>query len=286
VIELLNRFVRRVGWYGVQALRPPRRAELLEAMVEKMVSIVPVDGASIALYTPFPGLLFRADSVLTKERDTIEWIDRFEDGSVFWDIGANVGVYSLYAAVKRHFYTLAFEPAPANFYALTRNVHLNGLEERVNPYCIAFSGTTNLGVINLESEAMGAAANQFGRPGEMSRYSSMRSPISKQSTLGFTVDDFITKFDPPFPNHLKLDVDGLELAILSGACTTLSDGRLRSVLVELSITEQEETESAVKILRQAGFEFLSRGEIQGTGSHKAANHLFRRTPANPVMTSH
>ena len=286
VNELLTRVARKAGQFGLQTLKAPVRAELLEALVEEMVSVVPVDGASIALYTPFPGLRFRADTLLTKERDTIGWIDGFEDDSVFWDVGANVGVYSLYAAVKRHSYALAFEPAPANFYALTRNVHLNGLDERVNPYCIAFSATTNLGVINLESEAMGAASNQFGRPGEMSRYSGLRSPISKQSMLGFTIDDFIAKFRPPFPNHLKLDVDGLELPILSGACATLSDGRLRSVLVELSITEKEETERAVNILHQTGFELLSRGEIQGTSRHKAANHLFQRVPSSLGARNH
>src|SRR5579862_1661385 len=136
---LITRMARKVGRSGLQALNPQGRAEVLELLVEGMVSMVPIGGAEIAFYAPFPGLIFRAQSVLTKETDTIEWIDGFEDGAVFWDIGANVGVYSLYAAVKRQSFALAFEPAPANFYALTRNIHLNRLDHRINPYCIAFS---------------------------------------------------------------------------------------------------------------------------------------------------
>jgi FkbM family methyltransferase len=279
--ELLTRAARRVGRYGLQTLKPPYRAEILEALVEDMISMIPVDGARIALYTPFPGLIFRAESLLTKETDTIAWIDGFKAGSVFWDIGANVGVYSLYAAMKQHAFVVAFEPASANFYALTRNIHLNGLDDRINAYCVAFSSTTGLGVITLDSEAMGAASNQFGKAGEASRYSVQSSLKSMQSMLGFAIDDFIEQFGPPFPNHLKVDVDGLELAILSGASATLLDSRLQSVLVELSVTLKKETHLAVSVLQKAGFEFLSRGEIQGTGRHKAANHLFQRVSALP-----
>jgi len=276
---LLTRSARRLGRYGLQTLKPPNRAEILEALVEDMVSIVPVDGAKIALYTPFPGLIFRAESLLTKELDTIAWINGFKDDAVFWDIGANVGVYSLYAAVTRHSLAIAFEPASANFYVLTRNIHLNALDDRINAYCIAFSSTTSLGVINLASEAMGAASNQFGKAGEVSRYAGPSSPQCTQGILGFTIDDFIEQFGPPFPNHIKMDVDGLELGILSGASTTLSDSRLQSVLVELSLTANEETERAATILQQAGFELVSRGEIQGTGHHKAVNHIFKRIPS-------
>jgi len=273
---LLTRLARRAGRYCLQTLKPSVRAEALQTLVEDMVSTVSIDGAEISLFSPFPGLIFRAESLLTKETDTIEWIDGFKEGSVFWDVGANVGVYSLYAAVSRHCLALAFEPASANFYALTRNIHLNGLDECVHPYCIAFSSGTHLGVMNVESEAMGAASNQFGKAGEASRYSIQGSLGSKQSMLGFTIDDFVEQFGPPFPNHLKLDVDGIELAILSGAKTTLSDLRLRSVLVELSVTQQEETECALKVLHHSGFELISRGEVQGVGKEKAANHIFQR----------
>ena len=41
---------------------------------------------------------FRATTFETKEPETLEWIDTIPKNSVLWDIGANVGLYSLYAA--------------------------------------------------------------------------------------------------------------------------------------------------------------------------------------------
>jgi hypothetical protein len=123
---------RRLALYAFNSLPKSHRAEILEASVENMIEVVPVGETTIALYSPFPGLIFRSATLLTKEVDTIAWIDGFKDNQVFWDIGANVGVYSLYAAIKRQLRVSAFEPSSANYYALTRNCQLNGLTERFN----------------------------------------------------------------------------------------------------------------------------------------------------------
>src|SRR5262249_26099107 len=133
--SVIDRLVGRLGVNSLHLLNPSVRAGILEGLVGEMVTVVPVDGDEIALFAPFPGLIFRAESLLTKEADTIRWIDGFNNNAIFWDIGANVGVYSLYAAVKARATVLAFEPAAPNFYSLTRNVHLNCLDQRVHPYC-------------------------------------------------------------------------------------------------------------------------------------------------------
>ena len=58
-----------------------------------------------------PLLRLRAETFLTKEPETLEWIDRMNDDSVLWDIGANVGIYSIYAAVSKRANVIAFEPS-------------------------------------------------------------------------------------------------------------------------------------------------------------------------------
>jgi len=280
VLDRLGRKVkRRLAFLAFKSLKLPDRAEVMQALTEDMIRYVPVGETTIALYSPFPGLAFRADSLLTKEIDTISWIDSFKDNQVFWDVGANVGVYSLYAAVKRRSRVFAFEPSSANYYVLTRNCQLNDLTDRLAAYCTAFAGRTELGVINLESYSMGAGTNQFGKLGDASPYATPSKLTLAHGMLGFTVDDFVTQFHPEFPNHIKMDVDGRELDILSGAKQTLKDSRLESILVELSLREIEEAERAKKIIREAGFALVARGEVQGIEPNTGANHIFRRVSA-------
>jgi len=267
---------RRLAFRALRSLRLAQRGEVLEGFVESMIMHVPVGEATISLYSPFPGLTFRAESFLTKETDTIKWIDSFKDDQVFWDIGANIGVYSLYAAVTRRSRVSAFEPSSANYYVLTRNCQLNGLTERLNAYCMAFSAATELGVINLASSSMGAGINQFGKLGDVSPYATKSKPELAHGMMGFTIDEFINQFHPDFPNHIKIDVDGRELDILSGAKKTLMDSRLESILVELSVMDIEITEQAKSILAGAGFTLVALGEVQRAEVNSAANHIFRR----------
>jgi FkbM family methyltransferase len=260
------------------------RADVLERLTEETISVTKIPGNQIRFYTPSPLLISRAASVLSKEADTIQWIDGFENGTVLWDIGANVGVYSLYAAIHRSVSVLAFEPSAANFHVLSRNIYLNKLGDRATGYCIAFSGKTQLGVLNMASPSMGAAISQFGRPGEMSQYWEGQNGAATHGMIGFTIDDFIAKFNPPFPNNIKLDVDGLELQILEGARMTLRDPRLQSILVELSVSRDGEHRDALSFLEEVGFRFVSRGATQGTQTESAANHLFQRA-TRPVMSN-
>jgi FkbM family methyltransferase len=267
---------RRLAMAPLQLVTGRLRAEAIEVLSERMVTTIETTKGRIRFFSASPLLAARAQNLLTKEPDMISWIDRFPDGSVFWDVGANVGVFSLYAAATRNLSVLSFEPLAANFHVLAKNIQLNGFSERVTAYCVALAGATELGVLNMESAAMGAALSHFGQPGEMSRYCSRGTDGYVHGMLGFRVDDFIDQFHPPFPNYLKMDVDGLEWAILQGAKSTLRDTRLRAVMAELSLSDQEERDQAVSLLEASGLSFVSHGDIQGTEEGKAANHLFER----------
>ena len=64
---------------------------------------------------------YRASSFLYKEPETIRWIDSFEVEDSFLDIGANIGIYSLYAATKGIKAT-CIEPDALNFALLNMNI--------------------------------------------------------------------------------------------------------------------------------------------------------------------
>jgi FkbM family methyltransferase len=263
----------------VELLTFQARARAVEDLSQSMLATVETNEGPIRFFCPSPLLAMRAKTLLTKEPDTIRWIDSFAVPCVFWDVGANVGVYSLYAASKPAVSVLSFEPLAANFHVLSRNIQLNDFGERVSAYCVALSGITELGVLNIASPAMGSALTQFGQLGEMSPYCAKDLEGSAHGMIGYSMDDFISQFHPPFPNYLKMDVDGLELVILLGAKRTLRDSRLRSLMVELSMSHGDQRQQACALLQDCGFSLMSVGEVQATDAGEGANHLFTRGSA-------
>jgi FkbM family methyltransferase len=268
--------VRELASLPLRMMPEFQRGLALEKMTSLMVSRVDVPAGSLLFTTPTPLLQARAKSIMTKEPDTIRWIDEFKPSDVFWDIGANVGVFGLYAARQRGVLVLAFEPSADNYAVLCRNIEINAFEDQVIPYCVALAGGTELGVLNSPSREMGASLHHFGQRGEASRYWDGGSTTSAQGVIGFSIDDFIGQFRPPFPTRLKIDVDGLEWPILQGARTTLCDRRLKSVMAELPLSNEGERNRAIRWLSDAGLDLLSVGEVQESGRERAANHFFSR----------
>lgn len=79
-----------------------RAKQILAQLSEDIIPVVSqkTDFGEIQFFCPGTLPIYRAQTLLTKEPDTIEWIDTFQKDDVLWDIGANVGVYSLYAATS------------------------------------------------------------------------------------------------------------------------------------------------------------------------------------------
>ena len=201
-------------------------------------------------------LKWRAQTLLTKEPDTIDWIERFEPGEVFWDIGANVGVYSLYAArAGKISHVLAFEPSPWNFAALVRSTHLNGWSNQIAPYCLAISDQTRLDTLHMRHAFFGSAQCSFGE--SVDQWGGDLDVAFEQASIGFSLDQFIAIFEPPFPNRIKIDVDGLDGAIVEGMCETVLDERVRSVLIEIDEARTGELERVKKIMATGGLELTN-----------------------------
>lgn len=219
----------------------------------------------------------RARSLLTKEPHTLAWIESFQDGDTLWDIGANVGVYSLYAAFKGH-RVLAFEPSPANYHLLSRNIEINKKNNQISAYCVAFTDTTNLDVLYMGNTQIGAASNSFGEASDWQ--GKAFAPCFTQAMLGYSIDDFIKQFNPPFPRHIKIDVDGIEGKIIKGATSTLTDKRLKSVLVELDIGRKDYCEQVINIFLASGFRFSNQDGLRNPDTRKGTNvynHIFVRS---------
>jgi len=276
---VLAQLIRNAAALPLRSLAESQQAEIVETITASMVREMLADGVLLRFATSTPLLRRRAESLLSKEPDTINWIERFGSGEVFWDIGANIGTFSIFAAALRDATVVAFEPSADNYAALCRNIELNALGNKVTPYCLALAGNTRLGVLNSESRRVGASLHQFGALGETSRYWQSAESIAVQGMIGFGVDDFIAQFSPPFPAHLKVDVDGSELEILRSAAATLRDPRLRSVMAELSLDDDGDRTGVTALMGAAGFRLVGQGEPQSSAGATAANHFFVRADA-------
>ena len=73
----------------------------IEKCLERSIKVTHKD-VKLNLSIPNRKTRYRAKTFSTKEPETLDWIDSFEKNSVFWDVGANIGLYSLYAAKKNH----------------------------------------------------------------------------------------------------------------------------------------------------------------------------------------
>jgi FkbM family methyltransferase len=232
---------------------------------------------SIFFYCPGEIPLFRAETLLTKEPETIEWIDSFQGDSVFWDIGANIGVYSLYAALKPKVRVLAFEPSAFNYHILNRNIEINKMDSRILSFCVAFNDTTRLDHLYMLDTNVGGALSSFAEPTNWQ--GEHFSAKYKQGMVGFSVDDFIERFSPSFPNHIKIDVDGIEDKIISGAEKAISDERLRSLLVELDVSREEYCRGVFQILENGGMKLVARKHAPNFDKGifgSVYNHIFVR----------
>ena len=253
------------------------RAQLIEHYLNSTMADISIDDVNLRFAASMPTLLWRAKYLPSKEPETIDWIRNFGQNEVLWDIGANVGAYSIYAAAAKQSRVLAFEPSADNYMVLCRNVEANGLQASITPYCVAFAEKTRIAFLNSNSRSLGAALNQFGDRGEKSSYWTNKVGTCVQGMLGYSIDNFIQQFKPPLPTHLKLDVDGLELDILRGAIQTLNDRSLKSVMVELNPDDSHEIEAVISVMtKESGFRLESRGQMQMSADVRAQNHLFVR----------
>ena len=179
--------------------------------------------------------LFRAQNSYQREKVTMYWLrEVIESKDVVYDVGANVGAYSLFAGYKVQEgggRVYAFEPAFFNFNSLSRNVEVNQLVNTVIPYPIALGESGREGKLFLSSTIAGSALHGVDRS------ESEGKEFSAEFFQGIYVvalDEFCIQPGVEFPNHIKIDVDGGESGILYGMQSVMRDNRLKSIMIEIN----------------------------------------------------
>lgn len=231
----------------------------LTRVTDRMVVTVPGVAPRMRVHASTPLTWWRAKTALTKEPETIAWIDSMKPGDFFYDVGANIGVYSIYAALKGlHVYS--FEPESSNYAELNRNIQLNvGNPRRINAFCLAISDRERADYLRLSQIQTGGAHHAFGK--NLDIYGNGFQPVHEQGCFAMSLDHLTSAYQLPIPNYLKIDVDGLEFDIVNGMAGLLDNLFLRSILIELGNTSLDL--KVVAKIEAAGFTLTTRGAPEG-----------------------
>ena len=197
---------------------------------------------NILFFAPNELIKWRVKTIYSKEPETINWIDTFKKNSVFWDIGANIGLYSIYAALKlKDLKIIAFEPSSLNYSILSKNISINKLNKKINIFQIPLSSYKNKFLdFHETSLSEGSALHSFDSK------SNKKKILNSYKIYGTSIDFIIKNKIIDFPDYVKIDVDGIEDKILNSAQSLLKSKKLKSILIETSISKKKKIISLFK----------------------------------------
>ena len=254
----------------------------LKVLIEKD-SYVKKDilGESITFFSPNELIKWRLDTFFTKEPETLSWIDNFEKKNkiIFWDIGANIGLYSIYASLKHSdIQVISFEPSTSNLRTLSRNISINNLDKKITISQLPLSNLSfETKTLNETNFLEGYSQNTFGP--EINFEGKKMNISNKYKILGTSVDYLTNNNILNFPNYIKIDVDGIEHLIMKGSIKTLNNEKLKSILVEINENYSEQYTEILKIMEKSGFRCINKNraeEFYKGRYNKTFNYIFKR----------
>ena len=206
----------------------------------------------LTLYTPNWLCWGRANTFSEKEPETLSWIDEFGGAGAMFDIGANVGSYSLYYAKTKGGNAYAFEPAVFNLPILVKNIAINQLQSKISVIPLPLTQENGIRDFRLTNTDAGDAHSAFGV--DFGWDGSPLATTCEYRMLGCSLDFLLTTgLIKEVPTMIKLDVDGIEHLILKGAEETLRHPTCRTVLVENSKAFIYQRSEIKRALSTAGF---------------------------------
>ena len=191
-----------------------------------------LDGRTLRYCISSPVSEWRVKTLFTKEPGTIDWLHSFNPGEAFVDIGANVGMYSLYAGVIAKARVFSFEPESQNYAELCRSIFFNESARRdMVAWCAAIGeAPVEVSRLLIRDLHTGDSFHDFGEP---SRNYAAAERFA-QGSIGFSLDHLIEMGAVPEPDHIKIDVDGFEPKVIAGARRIIEGRKLRSLLIEVN----------------------------------------------------
>lgn len=154
-------------------------------------------------------------------------VDELRSDDVFWDIGANVGIYTCFGATSiESGEVVSIEPNPKNVERIEENLSKNGLAASTYQYGLMDTpGTLSLNVQD---------------PGTTGSYGHVTDSSAEEGvTVDVSTGDTLVREGVPEPNVVKLDVQGVEFEVLRGIEQTIACDNCRTIYY--NVNDENET---------------------------------------------
>tara|TARA_B100001057_G_C22768808_1_gene918738 strand:+ start:12 stop:854 length:843 start_codon:yes stop_codon:yes gene_type:complete len=185
---------------------------------------------------------WRIKTFNSKEPETLDWISKFSSNSTFWDIGANIGQYSIYAAKKiNNINVISFEPSVFNLEILARNIYINNLDN-ISIMSLPIFDKIENNYFSLSNLDWGGALSNFGT--NKNWEGDVINTEFSYKTFSLNPIKFISTYNLVYPDYLKIDVDGVENIILKSFGQNIK--HIKSVLIEVNdnfVSQKNDIES-------------------------------------------
>lgn len=186
-----------------------------------------LEGHTVTFSVPTHRMVRRNQMRFKSEKKELrDFLSEIEEDDVVYDVGANTGLYTLFAAKAcPDGEVIAFEPYPPNLSLLKQDIARNQLQ--------------NVETVDMAlSDSVGSI--EFSQPTEddMGYGSSAIEVTESEATVNIpttTGDQLVADREIPAPNVIKIDVEGSEPLVLEGLETTLSTLSCRTVYCEVHL---------------------------------------------------
>lgn len=208
------------------------------------------NGKNIIWYTPNGRTLWRAKTVISEEPMIVEWINEsFNDSTIFLDLGANVGSYSIFATTKGCNKVYSCELDLLNCSILYHNIVQNSLTNTIQILPFPASSTSKIVDVFFRDFTAGDALQSIDRVSPFNTLSTSKSHSLK--LLASPLDQVFATYSLALPTHIKIDVDGNELEVINGMKNILANAK--SIYFETSVDVQNDCNRCLDIMHDLGY---------------------------------
>ena len=212
-------------------------------------------GKELTLFSPNFLVDILIKDFYLKEPETLEWIDNFKkrEKIIFWDIGSNIGLYSIYAAVNfKNIEVISFEPSTSNLRILSRNISINNLENKIKIFQLPLGFYKNKFLDFYERKFNeGESHNSLNE--NIDFEGKKINPTNKYKIFSTNIDQIIEDKILEIPDYIKIDVDGIEHLILKGGLKLLKNQKILEIQIEINENFKEQFNNVLNLMKECNF---------------------------------